>query len=110
MAVAGKAKVGGQGSGDNQIECHKRIFHSRGKLNEIIIYLIYMRLMKIEIGKKKSSILIRTAGSGKDGAQREDFDESLRFHRTFPILHARAASSPKTDIMIQVLRVQVDFP
>ena len=49
VAVAGKAKVGGKGSGDNQIECHKRIFHSRGKLNENIIYLIYMRLVKNEI-------------------------------------------------------------
>ncbi len=50
--MAGKAKVGGQGSGDNQIECHKRIFHSRGKLNENIIYLIYMRLVRVETGKK----------------------------------------------------------
>ena len=73
VAVAGKARVGGKGSGDNKIECHKRIFHARGKLNENIIYLIYMRLVKIETGKKKSSILIRTARSGKDGGQRGDF-------------------------------------
>ena len=64
--MAGKPKAGvrSRGSGDNQIECDKRIFHARGKLDENNKVVNSMELMKDGAGKRRQ---------GKVRGQREDF-------------------------------------